>query len=177
MAMKETSKAKDVELQKWSISALPEMEPRPPRKVSIALLQHRVVLPTEAPILEQVHANQKRVVELIETAGQAGANIVCLQEACTMPYALYTREKLPWTQFAENATTGSSVTFLARLAAKHHMVIVSPILERDEEGGDVLWNSAVVIDHMGRIMGKSRKNHIPRHGNCPESNYYSEGNT
>ena len=45
---------------------------------------------------------------------------------------------------------------------------------QDEEGGDVLWNSAVVIDHMGRIMGKSRKNHIPRHGNCPESNYYSE---
>ena len=78
----------------------------------------------------QVHANQKRVGELIETAGQAGANIVCLQEAWTMPYALCTREKLPWTQFAENATTGSSVTFLARLAAKHHMVIVSPILER-----------------------------------------------
>ena len=139
---------------------------------------------------DQVHANQKRVGELIETAGQAGANIVCLQEAWTMPYAVCTREKLPWTQFAENATSGSSVTFLARLAAKHRMVIVSPILERvsknsfewhpeekfaqDEEGGDVLWNSAVVIDHMGDIMGKSRKNHIPRHGNCPESNYYSE---
>ena len=45
---------------------------------------------------------------------------------------------------------------------------------QDEEGGDVLWNSAVVIDHMGDVMGKSRKNHIPRHGNCPESNYYSE---
>ena len=79
---------------------------------------------------DQVHANQKRVGELIEAAGQAGANIVCLQEAWTMPYALCTREKLPWTQFAENATTGSSVTFLARLAAKHRMVIVSPILER-----------------------------------------------
>ena len=79
---------------------------------------------------DQVHANQKRVGELIEAAGQAGANIVCLQEAWTMPYAVCTREKLPWTQFAENATTGSSVTFLARLAAKHRMVIVSPILER-----------------------------------------------
>ena len=52
--MKETSRAKDFELQKWSISALPEMEPRPPREVSIALVQNRVVLPTEAPILEQV---------------------------------------------------------------------------------------------------------------------------
>ena len=26
----------------------------------------------------------------------------------------------------------------------------------------VLWNTAVVIDHTGRIMGKTRKNHIPR---------------
>ena len=45
---------------------------------------------------------------------------------------------------------------------------------QDEDHGDILWNTAVVIDHTGRVMGKSRKNHIPRHGDCPESNYYSE---
>ena len=89
-----------------------------------------MVLPTDAPVLEQVEANHRRVGELIETAGQAGANIVCLQEAWTMPYGLCTRERLPWTQFAENPETGASVTFLAKLAAKHQMVIVSPILER-----------------------------------------------
>ena len=52
--MREMSRVKDFDLQKWSISALPEEEPRPPRKVSIALVQNKVVLPTEAPILEQV---------------------------------------------------------------------------------------------------------------------------
>ena len=52
--MREMSRVKDFDLQKWSISALPEKEPRPPRKVSIALVQNQVVLPTEAPILEQV---------------------------------------------------------------------------------------------------------------------------
>ena len=52
--MREMGRVKDFDLQKWSISALPEKEPRPPRKVSIALVQKKVVLPTEAPILEQV---------------------------------------------------------------------------------------------------------------------------
>ena len=42
------------------------------------------------------------------------------------------------------------------------MVIVSPILERDEDHGDTIWNTAVIIDHTGRVMGKTRKNHIPR---------------
>lgn len=57
------------------------------------------------------------------------------------------------------------------------MVIVSPIFERDESHGDVLWNTAVVISHTGTVMGKSRKNHIPRVGDFNESTYYAEGNT
>ena len=126
---KEAARVKDFELQGWSMPAAAE-ETRPPRKVTIALVQNKVVLPTDAPILDQVEANQRRVGELIEAAGKAGANIVCLQEAWTMPYGLCTRERLPWTEFAENSETGASVTFLAKLAAKHHMVIVSPILER-----------------------------------------------
>ena len=127
---REVARVKDFELQGWSLSASPSEKTRPPRNVIIALVQNKVVLPTDAPILEQVEANHRRVGELIETAGQAGANIVCLQEAWTMPYGLCTRERLPWTQFAENPESGASVTFLAKLAAKHQMVIVSPILER-----------------------------------------------
>lgn len=57
------------------------------------------------------------------------------------------------------------------------MVIVSPILERDEVHGETLWNTAVVISHTGRVIGKSRKNHIPRVGDFNESTYYLEGDT
>ena len=42
------------------------------------------------------------------------------------------------------------------------MVIVSPILERDEEHGDVFWNTAVIISNHGNVIGLTRKNHIPR---------------
>ena len=37
------------------------------------------------------------------------------------------------------------------------MVIVSPILERDEAHGDSIWNTAVVIGHTGNVIGKHRK--------------------
>lgn len=55
------------------------------------------------------------------------------------------------------------------------MVVVSPILERDEH--EVIWNTAVVIDNFGKVIGKHRKNHIPRVGDFNESTYYMEGNT
>lgn len=57
------------------------------------------------------------------------------------------------------------------------MVIISPILERDELHGDTIWNTAVVIDNHGEYLGKHRKNHIPRVGDFNESTYYFEGNT
>lgn len=52
------------------------------------------------------------------------------------------------------------------------MVIISPILERDTNHGDVLWNTAVVISERGTILGIQRKNHIPVNG---ESVYYTHG--
>lgn len=57
------------------------------------------------------------------------------------------------------------------------MVIVSPILERDEDHGDTIWNAAVVVSNTGNYLGKSRKNHIPRVNDFNESTYYLEGNT
>jgi len=60
---------------------------------------------------------------------------------------------------------------------KHNMVIVSPILERDESHADTIHNTAVVVGNNGNIIGKHRKNHIPRTGDFNESTYYMEGNT
>jgi len=160
----------------WKIEADQE-ETRNPREVQIGLIQNKIVLPTDAPIHDQISALQKRIGSIIENAGKSGVNIVCLQEAWTMPFAFCTREKHPWTQFAEPAETGASTMFLSELAARYRMVIISPILERDEDHGDTLWNTAVVIDHTGRVIGKTRKNHIPRVGDFNESTYYLEGNT
>ena len=91
-----------------------------------------------------------------------------------MPFAFCTREKYPWCEFAEDALTGPTTELLSGLARKHNMVIVSPILERDGIKGDTLWNTAVVIGTDGHVIGKSRKNHIPRKNDFNESTYYME---
>ncbi|CAJ0929697.1 unnamed protein product, partial [Mesorhabditis belari] len=147
---------------------------RAPRKVRIAAIQNAIVLPTTYPVAEQRHAIFMRIEQLIDAAALCGANIVCLQEAWTMPFAFCTRERLPWTEFAESAETGPSTQFLQKLAGKYNMVIVSPILERDEAKDEVIWNTAVVISNKGHVIGKSRKNHIPRVGDFNESTYYME---
>lgn len=94
-----------------------------------------------------------------------------------MPFAFCTREKYPWLELAEEARTGPSADFCRRMAKKHSMVIVSPILERDSAHGDIIANTAVVFGPKGNYVGKSRKNHIPRVGDFNESTYYMEGNT
>jgi len=164
------------EIAAFTIPAAAE-ETRPQRLVKIGLIQNQIVHPTDDPISRQISGLYSRIGGMIENAAAAGANIVCLQEAWTMPFAFCTREKDPWTQFAESARDGPSTKFLSELAARFNMVIISPILERDEDHGDVLWNTAVVIDNKGKFLGLSRKNHIPRVGDFNESTYYSEGNT
>lgn len=72
-----------------------------------------------------------------------------------MPFAFCTREKR-WCEFAE-PVDGESTQFLQDLARKHNMVIISPILERDVNHGETLWNTAVVIGNHGNIIGKHRK--------------------
>ncbi|CAI0448657.1 unnamed protein product [Linum tenue] len=98
-----------------------------------------------------------------------------LQEAWMMPFAFCTREK-KWCELAE-PIDGESTKFLQEYARKYNMVIVSPILERDVNHGDTLWNTAIIIGNHGNIIGKHRKNHIPRVGDFNESTYYMEGNT
>uniref|UniRef100_A0A0K2UWT2 Beta-ureidopropionase n=2 Tax=Lepeophtheirus salmonis TaxID=72036 RepID=A0A0K2UWT2_LEPSM len=167
---------RNIELACYNFNCLKE-DLRAPRQVRVGIIQNKIVEPTDKPVETQRNALFKRIGDIIDVAGMAGANIVCLQEAWTMPFAFCTRERLPWTEFAESAEFGPSSKFLANFAKKYAMVIVSPILERDENHGDVLWNTAVIISHTGSVIGKTRKNHIPRVGDFNESTYYMEGNT
>ncbi|XP_053135674.1 beta-ureidopropionase [Hemicordylus capensis] len=162
------------ELQGYGFEAEPE-QLRPPRVVRVGLIQNKIVLPTDAPVAEQVAALHKHIEEIVDVAAMCGVNIVCFQEAWTMPFAFCTRERLPWTEFAESAEDGPTTMFCQQLARKHNMVVVSPILERDDAHGGTLWNTAVVISNSGAVLGKSRKNHIPRVGDFNESTYYMEG--
>jgi len=166
----------DFEVQGSKFVAAPEQF-RTARIVRIGLIQNSVVLPTTAPLHDQYIAIQNKVEKLIDAAGAMGVNVICLQETWMMPFAFCTREKYPWVEFAQSAETGESTQFIQRMARKYNMVIVSPILERDEAHGGIIWNTAVVVSNNGFVIGKHRKNHIPRVGDFNESTYYMEGNT
>jgi beta-ureidopropionase len=166
----------DFELKGYSIDAKEE-QTRPKKLIRIGAIQNRIVLPTDAPIIEQRNAIYKRIADIIHVAHLCNVNVLCLQEAWTMPFAFCTREKQPWCEFAESAFDGPTTKFLQELARKYNMVIVSPILERDETHSEILWNTAVIISNSGNVQGISRKNHIPRVGDFNESTYYMEGNT
>lgn len=51
------------------------------------------------------------MAKLVNEAGAAGVNVLCLQEAWTMPFAFCTRER-EWTEFAEPVETGPSTLVL-----------------------------------------------------------------
>lgn len=101
-----------------------------------------------------------------EVAGKAGVKILCFQEAWTMPFAFCTREK-HWCEFAEPATlAGPSTKLVSELAKKYGMVVISSILERDEEHGETIWNTAVVVGSNGNVIGKHRKVREPEAQIC-----------
>ncbi|KAL6753297.1 beta-ureidopropionase [Haematococcus lacustris] len=174
-SVKQTASDSNFDIQHFAISAASE-QTRPPRVVRVGLVQNSIQVPTDRPYAEQAQAIRSRCGTLIDAAGQMGVQVLCLQEAWHMPFAFCTREK-QWCEFAESAETGASVAFCQALACKWRMVIVCPILERDAAHNDTIWNTAVVIGHSGNIIGKHRKNHIPRVGDFNESTYYMEGQT
>jgi len=164
---------KDFELSGYSMPAATE-ELRSPRLVRVGLIQNKIVLPTTAPVAAQRAAIYTRISEMIESASFCGVNIICLQELWPMPFFVCTREKYPWCEFAESAEDGETTRLCQQLAKKYNMVIISSILERDDVHGETIWNTAVVISNTGEVLGKTRKNHIPRVGDFNESTYYME---
>ena len=138
-------------------------------------------LPLLRDKLDEIRAaNVTHNVALIAQAAQSGAKIIGLGELCTAPYfALYTDPM--WLAFAEDAQTGPSVTAFCAAARQYGIIIVAPIFERDSQTGK-RFNTAVIIDEQGSVLGKYRKTHIPcgqnDRGSFHETFYYgpSDGN-
>jgi N-carbamoylputrescine amidase len=116
-------------------------------------------LPRLAGRLEEIRrANVDHHAALIERAAEKGARLMGLGEMFTGPYFALQKEPM-WHGLAESAAEGPTVTTLAALARRLSVVIVAPIYELARTGKR--YNTAVVIDADGKILGKYRKTHIP----------------
>ena len=127
--------------------------------VKCGLIQASNALSTDQPIEKIREANVANHMKLIDKAGAAGVQILCMQEIFTGPY--FCAEQTPrWYEATEMIPDGPTTRLMQETAKKYEMVIIAPLYEVESTG--VYYNTAAVIDADGTYLGKYRKNHIPQ---------------
>jgi beta-ureidopropionase len=121
---------------------------------------------------------RQRMIEahlpLIETAGKARVQVLCLQEVFTQPYFCPSQDT-KWYAAVERIPDGPTTKLMQELAKKLAMVIVAPIYEEEITG--IYYNTAAVIDADGKYLGKYRKTHIPQVAGFYEKFFFKPGNS
>ena len=120
-----------------------------------------------------LEANIARVTELIREAAGKGAQVVLPPELFQGPYFCVTQEER-WFKQAHPWKTHPCVTALAPLAAELGVVIPISIFERE---GPHYFNSLVMADADGSLLGVYRKSHIPDGPGYMEKYYFRPGDT
>src|SRR5438105_13213434 len=129
-----------------------------PRIVRCSLIQATNAAPPDASLDATKKAMLDKHVAYIEQAAKAGAQIVCLQEIFYGPY-FCAEQTTKWYDFTEPIPDGPTIRLMQDLAKQHHIAIIVPIYEIEQEG--VYYNTAAVIQNDGTYLGKYRKTHIP----------------
>jgi len=131
----------------WDDISLEQIPPPPPRKVTVASVNY---IPVGA------HSAEESVRQFLDVAGRAvgeKTDIILLPEAITQFQTGQTYFE------AAQPIPGPATTQLGKLAQSKNSYVVAGVIER--EAGTV-YNTAVLIDRHGALVGKYRKVHLPR---------------
>jgi len=126
----------------------------------------------QTSLSDDIRSNMENTITKIREAAGKGAKIICLQELYRTKY-FPTDEKKDVTKLAETIP-GDTTSTLSDLAKELQVVIIAPIFEVD---GGKHYNTAVVIDSDGKILGSYRKMHIPHDPFFYEKSYFDVGNS
>jgi N-carbamoylputrescine amidase len=115
--------------------------------------------------------NLEKAQVLAAIAAEDGARIICFQE-------LFTTHWFPRDIQSENFALaeeipGPTTEIMQGMARKAGAVFILPLFEKDTRG--LYFNTAVVIDADGEIVGKYRKVHIPQIPLWEEKAYFHPG--
>jgi N-carbamoylputrescine amidase len=116
-------------------------------------------------------ANLKKAVELASLAADREAKIIGFPQLFTLPWFAFENRKEHFRMAEE--LDGPTVRAFQRLAKKCGVVIVCSIFEKD--GADY-YNTAVVIERDGLVLGCYRKVHLPQIPLWEERTYFKPGN-
>ncbi|GMA31863.1 nitrilase-related carbon-nitrogen hydrolase [Litorihabitans aurantiacus] len=110
--------------------------------------------------------------EYARAAVAAGADVVGFQELFTGPYFGITQDPAYYSYV--EAADGATVARFAALAKELGVVMVLPIYEEEHAG--IYYNTSVLVDSDGSILGRYRKHHIPHVEKFWEKFYFRPGN-
>lgn len=118
--------------------------------------------------------NLDKVSQNISELKSQGAQIICLQELFSNLYFCQHVSKEPFA-LAE-PLNGKICQFLARQAKQHQVILIGSVFEKSSESD--FYNTAVVYDENGNLLGSYRKHHIPddAHNNYAEMDFFKPGN-
>lgn len=136
-----------------------------PRTVTVAALQ--------TSYRPDMQANIDKTIVLIRKAAAEGAQIILPSELFQGPYFCTTQDER-WFATAFTALEHPCVIQLIPVAKELGVVIPVSIYERD---GPRYYNSVVIIDADGAVLGTYRKSHIPDGPGYQEKYYFRPGDT
>ncbi len=131
-------------------------------KLRVALAQMRVSI--------DKHDNYMKAERMVALAAKKNAEIICLPELFT---TIYFPQYEMFSEDCRESVHGETAELLSELAKKYGIAIVGgSIYERYRSKG---FNTSLVFDADGTLVGKYRKVHIPHDPCFYEKNYFYEG--
>lgn len=116
-------------------------------------------------------ASLAHACDMLKEAASKGAQVACLPELFLTDYFC---QRLDDTLFdLAEPIDGPTNQALAKIAVETGMVIISSIFEKAAAG--LYYNTAVVIEKTGEIIGHYRKMHIPHDPLFEEKYYFAPG--
>jgi predicted amidohydrolase len=119
-----------------------------------------------------VHSFWTAAQEAVLQAAQQGANVILLPELFMGPYFCQSQEYDLMTQLPESVQDSFVIRRMQQFA-QHLQVVL--IISMYEKKNNMRYNSVVVIDADGSIVGTYRKSHIPDGPGYQEKFYFSPG--
>ena len=117
--------------------------------------------------------NLQTLTRLIREAAAKGANVILTPELMEGPYFCKTQEEDRF-DLAKPISEHEGVQAFCELAKELGVVLPVSIFERD---GPHTYNTLVMIDDAGEILGRYRKSHIPDGPGYQEKFYFRPGDT
>ncbi len=118
-----------------------------------------------APVFLNLRATVEKTCALIGEAARNGAALVAFPEAFIPAYPYWAWVETPlesrryYTMLYENAVTipGPWIDMLCEAAREHHIIVVVGVNEIDPVRIGTIYNTNVIIDNDGRLLGRHRK--------------------